>query len=77
MEPQWPTITSLRGAGRAGTLNDSIRESAARPEPTKNTAAGEKSQSIPNKAGRKTAAIWLIVKPTPAVAAISAGSAIF
>ena len=45
--------------------------------PIRNTAAGETSQIRPNSAGMNTAAMWLMVKATPAVGAMSAGSAIF
>ncbi len=39
--------------------------------------AGETSHNIPKAAGITTAAMWLIEKLTPAVEAISLGSAIF
>ena len=45
--------------------------------PQRKTAAGETSHSRPKTAGMITAAMWLIVKATPELAAISAGSAIF
>ena len=45
--------------------------------PDRKTAAGETSQRKPKAAGITTAAMWLMVKLTPAVAAMSAGSAIF
>ena len=41
------------------------------------TAPGETNQRYPNRAGRKTAAMWLMVNVTAAVGAMSAGSAIF
>jgi hypothetical protein len=46
-------------------------------EPTRNTAPGDVSHTIPSAAGMTTAAIWLMVKLTLEVAAISCGSEIF
>ena len=46
-------------------------------EPAKKTIDGEYNQTSPKTTGIKTAAIWLIVKETPELDAISAGSAIF
>lgn len=43
----------------------------------KNTAAGDVSHNTPKAAGMTTAVIWLIVKLTPVVDAMSAGSTIF
>jgi len=45
--------------------------------PIKKTNLGEISQTRPKLKGMKTAAIWLMVNATPAVDAISDGSAIF
>ena len=72
-----PRIMPLAGPGRAGMLQDNRSDRPARTAPTRNTVAGEFNQSIPSTAGRITAAIWLIVKATPALEAKSAGSAIF
>ena len=47
------------------------------PAPAKKTRDGENSQTRPKTTGMKTAAMWLIVKETPALEAMSAGSAIF
>ena len=69
-------LTSLR-LGAGGTRRDSISDSAAMPAPAKNTAAGEAIHRSPNVTGITTAAMWLMVKATPAVGAMSAGSAIF
>jgi len=69
--------TSFPGAGLLGIFMESNRESTAIPDPIRNTADGVMSQSMPIKTGRTTAAMWLMVKLTLAVAAISAGSAIF
>ena len=49
----------------------------AKPEPIKKTKVLEYNHSIPNNAGITTAAMWLIVKLTEAVAAISFLFAIF
>ena len=45
--------------------------------PIMNTALGSVIQITPKVTGMNTAAIWLMVKATLAVGAISAGSAIF
>jgi hypothetical protein len=58
-------------------LTARISEQQAMALPAWNTAAGETSQRKPKAAGITTAAMWLIVKLTPAVEAMSAGSAIF
>ena len=59
--------------------SDTAASGAPAPTSTlaENTAAGETSHKNPRIAGRTTAAMWLMVNDTPALEAISAGSAIF
>lgn len=70
-------IVSLLALGFLGIQKDKTSEIAAIPEAKINTNAGEYNQTYPSSAGKTTAPIWLIVKATAAVDAISAGSAIF
>ena len=63
--------------GSDGILKARRRETNAMPAPAKKTRDGEYSQTRPKTTGMKTAAMWLIVKETPALEAMSAGSAIF
>ena len=58
-------------------MRANTREINAIALPARNTAAGEASQSRPKATGIITAAMWLMEKATPEVAAMSAGSAIF
>lgn len=73
----YPITTSFPGSGSWGTFSARTSETAAIAAPDRNTADGDISHNIPNATGINTAAIWLIVKLTPAVDEISAGSAIF
>ena len=72
-----PHKTSLPAVGFAGILKARRRETNAMPAPAKKTRDGEYNQTRPKTTGMKTAAMWLIVKETPALEAMSAGSAIF
>ena len=73
----FPSKTSLPGEGSDGILKARRRDIRAIPAPAKKTREGEYSQTSPKTTGIKTATIWLIVKETPALEAMSAGSAIF
>ena len=72
-----PIAVSFPGRGLNGTFCAIANEQTAKPAPTRNTAVRESSQMYPRSAGITTAAMWLMVKETPAVEAMSAGSAIF
>jgi hypothetical protein len=67
----------LSGAGRAGTRKAKTSETAAMAAPARNTAADDWIHRKPNTTGITTATMWLMVKLTPALEAMSAGSAIF
>ena len=60
-----------------GIKNEAIKDRRANKEPIKKTIEWELIQTNPKSTGINTAAIWLIVNETPAVLAISFGSAIF
>ena len=72
-----PNKTSLPAAGLAGIFKASKSDKIAIPAPAKKTREGEYSHMRPKMTGIKTAAIWLIENDTPALEAMSAGSAIF
>ena len=76
-QENFPIKTSFPSAGFDGILRAKIRETMDIAEPAKKTIDGEYNQTSPKTTGIKTAAIWLIVKETPELDAISAGSAIF
>ena len=58
-------------------FSDKNKDNPASPAPTRKTKDGELSHSTPRMAGSTTAAMWLMVNDTPALEAMSAGSAIF
>ena len=70
-------ITSLPNFGLFGIFLAKIRLMRDMNAPIKKTNLGEISQTRPKLKGMKTAAIWLMVNATPAVDAMSDGSAIF
>ena len=70
-------MVSLPATGWRGTRNASTSEADAMAAPIWKTNAGSFIQRRPNTTGMKTAAMWLMVKATLAVGAMSAGSAIF
>ena len=70
-------VVSCPGTGWRGTKQDKSSEIPAMPAAIIKTVAGELSHTIPKRTGKNTAAMWLMVKATAAVGAISPGSAIF
>ena len=71
--PLRPTITSLPRGGLCGTFSAMPAVEVL----ANNTAAFDVSHKTPKAAEMTTAVTWLIVKLTPVVDAMSAGSTIF
>ena len=77
--PLRQTVVSLPGSGRVGIRMERPRDITAMTAPIRKTAMRPDSSATqirPSIQGMVTAAIWLIVNETPAVEAMSAGSAI-
>src|SRR5690606_21745766 len=75
-KPELQSI-SRPSCGALGIRRNSTSLQPAMAAPDRKTAAGDHSHMRPKVTGMMTAAMWLMVKATPAVGAMPAGSAIF
>src|SRR5262245_781590 len=71
------STVSAPGAGWRGTRNEQLSDTLAMAVPSQKMIDGLIAPSTPKAIGTVTAAMWLMVKDTEVVAAMSAGSAIF